>query len=489
MPNVIDLMQSLRTTFRRPANSAAAAFVLMATAICLSVATSVDWQMRQAERSRYQGAIAGSHSGDGSRPAVLQASSAFSLAPAAQAYPREIAGLRYAIGDRLKITFYEQLAAESGSSGRSSGRSLIERTELSGEYVVQLNGDVHIQILGAVQVGQRTPAEAEAALVKQAASVIGDNLKVSLVVAEREPIYVMGALPRAGVFKFVPGMVLAQVVTLAGGEAGGAENWQQIDIAREQERMSKSLERMKRQLTVLDVLAAEKRGDTPTASDRLREIAGASAVELVAAAKEARDLELSRQALQTRSLEKLIAATRADLAATRARLDQVSAIVAERSKRRDELASRVTRGVSTESIMVQARNELVEIQTRWHELRAVAARGEMRLLELERDRDQALLNAQIDLDQQMRSARQSIAEEEVMISTIGQVLLKIRPASVASSAGPHDVAYRLVRRTLNGPVQLAAEMMTALEPGDVVQVLAGDQYNTALARLPGTAAR
>lgn len=381
-------------------------------------------------------------------------------------------GFRYAIGDRLKVTFYEQLVSEGDGAGRAKARSMLERTELSGEYVVQLSGEAFLPIIGAVAVAQRTPSEVEATLIKRANAAVGDTLKVSVVVTEREPVYIMGALPKTGVFKYSPGMVVAQVVSLAGGDAAGGENWQQIDVAREQERLRKSLERLKRHLAVIDVLTAESREVVPKPSSRLIELAGlGGAAELVEAARETRQLERARQNLQIAALEKLVAATTDDLAALRDRRDQVAAIVNERAKRRDELAARVTRGVTPENLMVQARNELVAIQASWHEVRSAVAHSEIRILELERDRDQARLAAQIDLEQQLRTSRQAVAEEEVMMSTIGQLLLKLGP-TLASSRGGRDQTYRLVRRTPNGTTQLAAEMLTPLEPGDVVQVLA-----------------
>src|SRR5262245_40889330 len=37
------------------------------------------------------------------------------------------AGFRYAIGDRLKVTFYEQLVTEGDGPGRAKARSMLER--------------------------------------------------------------------------------------------------------------------------------------------------------------------------------------------------------------------------------------------------------------------------------------------------------------------------------------------------------------------------
>src|SRR4051794_8526740 len=53
----------------------------------------------------------------------------------------------YAIGDRLKISFFEAVGAPAGGP---TLRSLIERSELSGEYVVQADGTVFLPLVGAL---------------------------------------------------------------------------------------------------------------------------------------------------------------------------------------------------------------------------------------------------------------------------------------------------------------------------------------------------
>src|SRR5215208_1431318 len=59
---------------------------------------------------------------------------------------------RYSIGDKLKITFFEQL-----QSGPKLLSALIERPELTGEYVVQQDGHVFLPLLGPIEVfGQTT---------------------------------------------------------------------------------------------------------------------------------------------------------------------------------------------------------------------------------------------------------------------------------------------------------------------------------------------
>ena len=56
----------------------------------------------------------------------------------------------YAVGDKLKIAVFEQIGPQL--SGRYLGASAVERTELSGEYTVQEDGNIYIPLVGPVAV-------------------------------------------------------------------------------------------------------------------------------------------------------------------------------------------------------------------------------------------------------------------------------------------------------------------------------------------------
>jgi protein involved in polysaccharide export with SLBB domain len=379
------------------------------------------------------------------------------------------ADLRYVIGDRLKIGIFEQLEANRTGNGAGNIRPLVERTELSGEYVVQLSGEVFLPIIGAIKVTHRTAGDAQKVLLESAKAAIGGNLIVSITVTEREPIYVVGTHP--GAYRYTPGMILAQALALAGDHLATGDLWKQVDITREQERMRKSAERLKRQLALLDVLDAEQRNATPTTSHRLVELAGPNAADLVRAASEARALERERQRSQVIALDGLIRTARAEIEASRKRLDYLATIVMERKKHHDALVGRVGRGFSTENLLVMARNEVVEIESSWHELRATVMRSESRVLELERERDMTLLASRIDFEHQLRSARHAITDEEVLMSTLGKLLHNVGAEVSAASETPREPAYVIIRRGPRGPEEFAAGFLTRLDPGDVVRMV------------------
>src|SRR5215212_255792 len=81
--------------------------------------------------------------------------------------PAQDASLAYAIGDRLKITFFEQLQSELRGGGGQPAKvlsTLVERAELTGDYVIQQDGSVFLPLLGPVPVVGHTPQQFEEAL-------------------------------------------------------------------------------------------------------------------------------------------------------------------------------------------------------------------------------------------------------------------------------------------------------------------------------------
>lgn len=377
-------------------------------------------------------------------------------------------GFEYAVGDLLKITFFERLQSETTSQAERRIGALVERTDLSGQFTVQLNGSVFVPLLGEVGIARLSQQAALHALAERGRAILGGNLEVAITVNDREPVYVMGALPRSGSFRHSPGMVVAQVVALAGGGNNGAsETWKQMDVVREHERQRRSLQRQITNLALVEVLDAEG-SDTPAApSKRLTALAGPRAAELIASTRDARLLERNRVNAQIAALDKLIRFAQDELASARGRLNEVAALVTERSNRFKAAFERFGRGASTEAVIAMAKSEMDEIRSRWHELRQASTRSEARIVELQRDRDQVAISARVDYEQQLRSARAAIAEEEIVASTIGQILMTM-PQLALSSA--REQRYTIIRRGAQGARELPAGSLTPVEPGDLVRI-------------------
>src|SRR5690606_22682590 len=151
------------------------------------------------------------------------------------------------IGDKVEVSFFEQLDLGLGSSAGAAAdtRTFYQRLDLTGEHVVGADGRISIPLLGAFQVSGKTPEEAEAMIVSAYREVTGRSGEVDIAIKERKPVYVTGIVKAPGAYRFEPGMVVLQAVALAGGydRAAGAPA-RLIDAQRERERRAQAADRL-----------------------------------------------------------------------------------------------------------------------------------------------------------------------------------------------------------------------------------------------------
>src|SRR4051794_9777753 len=142
-------------------------------------------------------------------------------APVRPALRAEVQAASLVIGDRLKLAFYQQIQKDVAGAGGKSNRplmtSLVEYSELAGEYVVQEDGQIFVPLLGSVNVVGQSPSELEQTLSQAFNEHMAGSVKVSIQLVEREPIYVTGKIAKPGTFKYVPGMTVLHALTLAAG--------------------------------------------------------------------------------------------------------------------------------------------------------------------------------------------------------------------------------------------------------------------------------
>jgi len=98
----------------------------------------------------------------------------------------------FAIGDRLKITLFENLRPEAARE--SALASLVERPEIAGEYVVQQDGKVFLPLLGAVLVAGHTHAELGLAVDARSYAATGGGTGAQTVQLTRLPSVELGTI-------------------------------------------------------------------------------------------------------------------------------------------------------------------------------------------------------------------------------------------------------------------------------------------------------
>ncbi|TIU43560.1 MAG: exopolysaccharide biosynthesis protein, partial [Mesorhizobium sp.] len=85
---------------------------------------------------------------------------------------------------------------------------ILQRPELSGEYMVQEDGTISVPLLGFIPVANRSTQQVQADLAETFEQLLGRKGLVNILSLERPPIYVLGPVKNPGSFKYAPGMTI-----------------------------------------------------------------------------------------------------------------------------------------------------------------------------------------------------------------------------------------------------------------------------------------
>jgi protein involved in polysaccharide export with SLBB domain len=385
----------------------------------------------------------------------------------------ESGAMTFAIGDRLKITLLENFRPELTRESVLS--NLVERPEIAGEYVVQQDGKVFLPLLGAILVIGQTHAEFTQTVELDFKRLFGNPAKVIVQLVDREPIYVTGPVARPGTFKYVPGMSVQHALALAGGMDGfSTDQWRQLDLSRERERLQKSQERLRRLLALKEVLIAEREGNTAVPPPQLVDLAGrSSASKLVVEEQQLRTLESRRRIDQEGSLISSIEAIQRELRVLRERMVHSEASMKEKAEYVKGLSALRARGTVTDLNFHLAQSELSHAQERWHEVRTTIVQLERKLLETEQQKVRIGIDEEIKRERDIKTTQDAIADEQVSQTMLSFLLSGSPEISITADASRAPLQYRVLRRTITGLKQLASDqisMLETLEPGDILQV-------------------
>ena len=382
--------------------------------------------------------------------------------------------LLLALGDRLKITFFEQIepTVEEASSGQTHVPSIVERVELTGEFTVQLDGNMFLPLLGPTSAAGRPLLEVQGQMRSAFQKIFGRDARVSVVILEREPIYVVGAVARPGTYKYSPGMIVLHAVALSGGLEGGigSDVSQFLESTREGERQQKATERLKKLLARSAVLKAERTKGTPELTPRLMSLAGeAQAKALIAELTSIRKLTTESRLAQVRAFDATIDAARRELESLHARIAHIEANIQSRAERVNTVRSLHSRGSTSGHGLAQVRSELSDVQERLQEALANISRTEQRIAQAQHERSKLAMEAQVEVERDLYATVSEIAQEELTLATSRHVVNSIsRPHTWRD--GKPDLSFDIVRRTAEGVKEFAASETTVLEPGDLIRI-------------------
>jgi protein involved in polysaccharide export with SLBB domain len=386
-----------------------------------------------------------------------------------------------AYGDRLKITFYESIGV--ALEGRQGGTdqaiaTIFPRMDLSAEYSVDEGGSLAIPRLGQFAVAGQTITAVRSALAAAFEQAIGRPSDVHLTVVERQPIYVLGTVRNAGVFKHAPGMTALQALANAGGiDSGIADTSKTIESIRETQRLLQTETRLDR-LLVSQARLIALRDDLDSLTlpaniaSRLSETASRDALKsLITGAQATLTVERARYQHQVSLAERQVGVARVEVGAQNMHTAQLTALLARKADRLRDLEGIATHGSVSSLRLTDAGVDISEIVARREDIRVGLAQSERRLVEAEIALAKIQLDHSAGIDKELSSTQQEIEDCTHAIASMRAVINVLRDNGLRIDPATAGTAFlTITRRVADGIVVEPATESSALLPGDVVQV-------------------
>ncbi|MER8956645.1 polysaccharide biosynthesis/export family protein [Mesorhizobium sp. M0833] len=386
-------------------------------------------------------------------------------------------GALFGVGDRLKVAFYERVDVEEDKWGRASSalHGILQRPELSGEYIVQEDGTISVPLLGSISVANRSTQQVQADLVDTFNQLLGREGLVNILPLERPPIYVLGPVKNPGSFKYAPGMTILHAIALAGGlDQAESEPWQKIEAVRETQKRSGAIDTLLKLLARAAVLKAERDGTAPTIPRQLLELAGATeAANLVNEQSERRKAVATAHKDRERANLRALEAAKQDVVAY-GRMESLDKLVKLRQERVNSMRTLVDRKVLSMALMDQIQSELSDAEQRRQDALNQYASANQRLASLESEVLRTRADLRNDLEVEIETTESQIAANLREFNVSEGVLYTLPVTRVQFAQDANSATYQIVRQSAAGPVSIESVGMTLLQPGDLVNIIVGE---------------
>jgi polysaccharide biosynthesis/export protein len=378
---------------------------------------------------------------------------------------------KLAPGDRITVTVFSQ-------------------PDLSGDFLIDGAGNIHLPLTGAVAVGQTTIDACQQRLTERLADGLLNNPRVSVRVSEFRPIHVLGDVRLPGSYPFRFGLSALGAIALAGG--GGMSDVRQsvawAELLAGEERL-KVLDTMRQNLSVrLARMEAERLGKNTfevretgdakwrphvPASQPIGDGVGIAQTdtlvreehEELTAGLKGHEQTIAMMKLQKPRVEKEIEATKEQIA-SEMHQQQLS------QARLDEYSQLAKRGLVRATTELEMRRQVAQHVARIAQLKAQLARLDFGLGDLDIRIQEAENTRRLRVTNELRDTRMRLREIEASLPSLRELLeLRRQQAGfVVAATGSLGRSYWiLLTRGQGGPPRVIDEAML-LEPGDIVEV-------------------
>ena len=368
-----------------------------------------------------------------------------------------------AIGDRLKVTVFEIMSGQNQTEAWAN--SLVERLELSGEYTVERDGSLSISFVGPIQATGKTQLQIEKLLEESYPRLMGIKAKVTIRLLEREPIYITGSGMKPGYVKFTPGMIALQAIALAGGLDRSAD-WARIDLARERERLLKSREKARVLHARLRILLTE-RGE--------KVLEGDIDATILANELALRTSEQQRHNAQVDGLSTALEMTTHELILLRERLMSAELSVEQKTEYLKTIEAAHAKGLVNEATYHQVKSDVNIARERWIEVKTAIAQTERKTFELGQEKNRFIVENDIKRQTEIKELSAALVDDAATQRSVGAILQDFGELPLRASNNTNQIIITLLRQGASGREQISADMLTNLQPGDILQLGTGNR--------------
>jgi protein involved in polysaccharide export with SLBB domain len=338
-------------------------------------------------------------------------------------------------------------------------------------------------LLGSIPVAAQSPQQVHTALDEAFENLLGRRGMVNVVLMERAPIYVLGPVKNPGSFKYVPGATVLHASAMAGGvDRGASDPWSKVEAVREIQKRSGAAGSVVKLIARDAVLKAERDGTAPKVPLRLMELVGATAAtRLVNEQSNDRKAIVRARKDRKRAIKSAVESAKQDLLEY-GHTTALDKLVKTRQERVDNMRALMDRNIIAKSQLSQVEAELSDAEQRRQDAINQYGMAKQRLAALEAEGLKVQADLENDVAVEIEAIERQIADNERELSSSEGVLRNLSATNVAftSSEEANGATFQIVRRTTTGPVNIAADGMTLLQPGDLVNIIVGTSETTGL---------
>ena len=380
------------------------------------------------------------------------------------------APLTFAVGDELKVSFYEPFNNDAKWAAlgqvRQPGPSFYLHDELSGDYTVASDWTISLPIIGEVVVAHHTAAEVEVILKQDFIKAVGHPGFVNVSIAARTPLYVLGLVDKPGVYPFQPDMTPLDLVALAGGyKTTALDAESSVEAVHESASQMSGLDQLRDALAQSAVLQAEINNTAAQTPPQLVALIGqAGADALVQKAQASRQALVQSQAAQAKALQSAVDAAETTFVTDQSRLQPTKDGAGLLLARLSSLRSLSHDGLADQPQIEEAQSAALDSQDRQQNVLAAIANDQHQLVLAKVALMTFVSDNETSLNEQLTEQQREIDTLTPQVAASDEVIKLLTAQDAPANSG--GMQFSIVR---DGQL-ITAGLTTGLQPGDVLQV-------------------